>query len=202
MSADQILIRIANKNDACFVQAIVDEIEKASKVPGTGICKRSPSLIYRKMLEGDAVIAVTEKGAWVGFCYIHSWEDGAYVSSCALVTAQDRRSKGIAGNIKQRILQLAKRKYPGAKIFGMTTSLAVMKINSQLGYEPVTYSEITKDASFWESCKTCDNYEVLKQKDKKNCFCTAMLFTVDEMEKIERSFSKERNRKVVHSSMI
>src|ERR1019366_9075741 len=112
MSADQILIRIANKNDACFVQAIVDEIEKASKVPGTGICKRSPALICRKMQEGNAVIAVTDKGVWVGFCYIHAWEGGCYFSRCGLGTAQECKNGGIAGNIKQRILKLAKRKYP------------------------------------------------------------------------------------------
>ncbi|HNC39497.1 MAG TPA: GNAT family N-acetyltransferase, partial [Chitinophagaceae bacterium] len=61
-------------------------------------------------------------------------------------------------------------------IFGLTTGLAVMKINSDLGYEPVTYSELTQDEAFWAGCKSCVNYEILMSKDRKNCMCTAMLY--------------------------
>jgi hypothetical protein len=66
--------------------------------------------------------------------------------------------------------------YPDAKVFGLTTGLAVMKINSELGYEPVTYSELTQDEAFWAGCKSCINYEILTQKQRKHCLCTAMLF--------------------------
>ncbi|WP_315818340.1 hypothetical protein [Paraflavitalea speifideaquila] len=66
--------------------------------------------------------------------------------------------------------------YPESKIFGLTTGLAVMKINSELGYEPVTYSELTQDDAFWAGCKSCVNYEILMSKERKNCMCTAMLY--------------------------
>jgi phosphomevalonate kinase len=51
-----------------------------------------------------------------------------------------------------------------------------MKINSELGYEPVTYSELTDDEEFWKGCRACVNYDILMGKDRKNCLCTAMLY--------------------------
>ena len=51
-----------------------------------------------------------------------------------------------------------------------------MKINSDLGYEPVTYSELTQDEAFWAGCKSCVNYEILMSKERKICMCTATLY--------------------------
>jgi hypothetical protein len=83
---------------------------------------------------------------------------------------------GLAKAIKHKIFELSRTKYPDAKLFGLTTGLAVMKINSELGYEPVTYSELTQDEDFWKGCKSCVNYDILTMKERKNCMCTAMLF--------------------------
>ncbi len=143
---------------------------------GTGIAKRNPEYIENKMLEGKAVIAVTTNGAWVGFCYIETWSHGGYVANSGLIVAPDFRKSGVAKRIKQAIFNLSREKYPAAKIFGLTTGLAVMKINSELGYEPVTYSELTQDEAFWAGCKSCVNYDILTMKERKNCLCTAMLY--------------------------
>jgi hypothetical protein len=86
------------------------------------------------------------------------------------------RKGGLAKQIKKKIFELSRTKYPESKIFGLTTGLAVMKINSELGYEPVTYSELTQDEAFWAGCKSCVNYDILMSKDRKNCLCTAMLY--------------------------
>ena len=86
------------------------------------------------------------------------------------------RHSGLAKQIKKKIFELSRSTYPEAKIFGLTTGLAVMKINSDLGYEPVTYSELTQDDAFWAGCKSCVNYEILMSKERKNCMCTAMLY--------------------------
>ena len=51
-----------------------------------------------------------------------------------------------------------------------------MKINSGLGYKPVTYSELTDDESFWKGCESCVNFPILQSKNRSNCLCTAMLF--------------------------
>ena len=63
-----------------------------------------------------------------------------------------------------------------AKIFGITTSLAVMRINSELGYKPVTFSELTSDESFWKGCQSCPNYDILTRNKRNNCLCTGMLY--------------------------
>jgi len=128
------------------------------------------------MEEGKAVIAHTVDGTWVGFCYIEAWGHDKFVANSGLIVAPAFRKSGVAKQIKKRVFDLSREKYPEAKIFGLTTGLAVMKINSELGYEPVTYSELTDDEQFWAGCKSCVNYDTLMSKDRKNCFCTAMLY--------------------------
>ncbi|TRZ81874.1 MAG: GNAT family N-acetyltransferase [Sediminibacterium sp.] len=151
-------------------------MESSAKARGTGIAKRSPAYVAKKINEGKSVIAYTEDGTWVGFCYIEAWQHGQFVANSGLIVAPAFRKTGIAKKIKQTIFQLSREKYPTAKIFGLTTGLAVMKINSELGYEPVTYSELTDDEEFWAGCKSCVNYDILMSKDRKNCMCTAMLY--------------------------
>jgi hypothetical protein len=128
------------------------------------------------MYEGKAVIAITANNEWAGFCYIETWSHGEYVANSGLIVRPGLRKSGLAKMIKQKIFTLSRDKYPEAKIFGLTTGLAVMKINSDLGYEPVTYSELSQDEAFWAGCKSCVNYEILMSKDRKNCMCTAMLY--------------------------
>ena len=175
MDNQNIIIRVATAADAVYAKIITDEMEASAKARGTGIAKRSPEYVAQKMEEGKAVIAVMPDGTWVGFCYIETWE-GEYVANSGLIVAPDFRKSGVAKSIKQCVFQLSREKYPDAKIFGLTTGLAVMKINSDLGYEPVTYSELTQDEKFWEGCKSCVNYDILMSKERKNCLCTAMLY--------------------------
>lgn len=151
-------------------------MESSAMARGTGIAKRSPEYIEGKITEGKAVIAVTHEGKWVGFCYIETWSHGDYVANSGLIVAPEFRKSGVAKSIKKKIFELSKQKYPNSKIFGLTTGLAVMKINSDLGYEPVTYSELTQDEDFWAGCKSCVNYDILMSKDRKICMCTAMLY--------------------------
>ena len=171
-----IIIRIAQAEDKIYSQTISDEMEASAMARGTGIAKRPPDYIEKKIEEGKAVIAVTTEGKWVGFCYIETWSHGEYVANSGLIVAPEYRKSGVAKAIKQKIFNLSREKYPEAKIFGLTTGLAVMKINSDLGYEPVTYSELTQDEDFWAGCKSCVNYEILMSKERKNCMCTAMLY--------------------------
>src|SRR5439155_5185122 len=137
--------RVASPADSHYATIITDEMQSSAQARGTGIAKRSPEYTERKMNEGKAVIAVTPEGGWVGFCYIEAWGHDQFVANSGLIVAPAYRNGGIAKAIKQRIFQLSREKYPHAKIFGLTTGLAVMKINSDLGYEPVTYSELTSD---------------------------------------------------------
>ncbi len=172
----QIIIRVANSGDVHYANTITGEMESSAKARGTGIAKRSPEYVAAKMSEGKAVIAHTPDKTWVGFCYIEAWGHDQYVANSGLIVAPAFRKSGVAKQIKKRIFDLSREKYPHAKIFGLTTGLAVMKINSELGYEPVTYSELTDDEQFWAGCKACINYDTLMSKDRKNCFCTAMLY--------------------------
>ncbi len=171
-----IIVRIANSGDANYAETITREMEQSAKARGTGIAKRSIQYIIEKMIEGKAVIALTEDNTWVGFCYIEEWSHGEFVANSGLIVTPAFRKTGIAKQIKQKIFALSREKYPNSKIFGLTTGLAVMKINSDLGYEPVTYSELTQDETFWAGCKSCVNYDILMSKERKNCFCTAMLY--------------------------
>ncbi|MFT3679277.1 MAG: GNAT family N-acetyltransferase [Ferruginibacter sp.] len=176
METNNIVIRVANIGDIRYAKTITDEMESSAKARGTGIAKRSPDYIEKKILEGKSVIAVTKEGDWVGFCYVEAWQHGKFVANSGLIVAPAFRKSGVAKEIKKKIFNLSREKYPDAKIFGLTTGLAVMKINSELGYEPVTYSELTDDEEFWAGCKSCVNYDILMSKERKNCMCTAMLY--------------------------
>ncbi len=173
---NNIIIRVANSGDVNYAETITQEMETSAKARGTGIAKRSPEYIAKKMEEGKAVIAHLKDGTWIGFCYIETWSHGEYVANSGLIVTPEYRKSGVAKGIKKRIFDLSREKYPDAKIFGLTTGLAVMKINSELGYEPVTYSELTQDEAFWAGCKSCVNYDILMSKERKNCMCTAMLY--------------------------
>ncbi len=187
---NNIIVREAIFADAHFAETIVNEMAESAKARGTGIARRSPEYIKMKMEEGKAVIAVTPANEWVGFCYIESWEHEKFVANSGLIVSPAFRKSGVATLIKQKVFELSKKKYPSAKIFGLTTGLAVMKINSDLGYEPVTYSELTNDEEFWKGCQSCVNYEILKSKERKNCMCTAMLYDPVEAAKKQAELSK------------
>lgn len=159
-----------------FAVVICDEMANSARVRGTGIAKRTPDYIQQKMKEGKAVIAFDENGVWAGFCYIETWSHGEYVANSGLIVAPAFRKSGLARAIKRKVFDLSRQQFPESKIFGLTTGLAVMKINSELGYEPVTYSELTQDEAFWAGCKSCVNYDILMSKERKNCICTAMLY--------------------------
>jgi hypothetical protein len=206
----QFKIVIADHTHQDFAQIICDEMESSAKARGTGIAKRSPDYIKEKMREGKAVIAFTEDGFWAGFCYIETWSHGEYVANSGLIVAPEFRKGGLAKQIKKMIFGLSRATYPEAKIFGLTTGLAVMKINSELGYEPVTYSELTQDEAFWAGCKSCVNYEILTSKERKICMCTAMLYDPKdhyEPEETTREFKKhsklyERFMRIKHSKLL
>lgn len=186
---NNIIVRVATANDKTYAETITQEMEESAKARGTGIAKRSPEYIQKKMEEGKSVIALTPGGEWVGFCYIEAWEHEKYVANSGLIVSPAFRKTGAATAIKTKIFELSRKKYPHAKIFGLTTGLAVMKINSDLGYEPVTYSELTNDEAFWKGCQSCVNYDILMSKGRKNCLCTAMLY--DPVEKAKEAEQKK-----------
>jgi hypothetical protein len=206
----KIIVRIATSADLKHAQTITDEMAESAQARGTGIAKRSTEYIQQKIQEGKAVIAVTEDDTWVGFCYIEAWGHEGFVANSGLIVSPPFRKTGIAKNIKHKIFELSRQKYPKAKIFGLTTGLAVMKINSDLGYEPVTYSELTDDENFWAGCKSCVNYDILMSKERKNCMCTAMLYDPAdhfEPEETAADFKKnsqqyERFMRIKHSRLI
>ncbi|MFD2940146.1 GNAT family N-acetyltransferase [Flavobacterium notoginsengisoli] len=147
---------------------------------GTGISGRSPKLLESKIIKGEAIIAFAADGRWAGFSFISSWENDSYVSNSGLIVAPEFRHTGLAKRIKRKIFELSREKYPNAKIFSLTTGSAVMKMNHELDFRPVTYSELPKDDLFWENCKTCVNCPILISKERKNCLCTAMLYNPKE----------------------
>lgn len=172
-------LEVSSEKHLLYVEEIRNEMEDSAKKRGTGIAKRSSDYLSKKISEGNSIIAIDENGTWAGFCYIETWTNGEYVANSGLIVSPQFRKMGLATQIKERIFQLSREKYPNAKIFGLTTGLAVMKINSKMGYKPVIYSELTQDDQFWNGCKNCINYDILMTKERKNCLCTAMLFVPD-----------------------
>ena len=175
MDTPEIIVQIANDDHLSYVQTILDTIEAAAKVRGTGIAKRTPEYLELKIKEGKSIIATVD-GEFAGFCYIESWGNKQFVANSGLIVVEKFREHGLAKRIKRMAFALARTMFPDAKVFGLTSGAAVMKINSELGYTPVTFAQLTDDESFWRGCQGCVNYDILQRTDRRYCICTAMLF--------------------------
>lgn len=176
MEDERIIVRSAIAADVVFADEIIHEMETSAIARGSGISKRSAAAIIEKIDTGKAIVAVTESGEWAGFSYIEAWDNEQLISNSGLIVSPKHRNQGVAAQIKTQIFELSRNKYPDAKIFSITSGLAIMKMNTRLGFEPVTYAEIAHDQTFWDGCKSCVNYNVLQSKNRCNCLCTAMLF--------------------------
>ncbi len=172
---DNISILVATPEHVKYVDDINDAIDHASKQRGTGIARRTFEYLQGKMLEGKAIIALDED-KFAGFCYIETWENKNFVANSGLIVVDEYRGLGLAKAIKYKAFALSREKFPDSKIFGLTTGLAVMKINHELGYRPVTFSELTADDLFWNGCKSCVNHDILERTQRSKCLCTGMLY--------------------------
>lgn len=181
----EIEVLIADESHVRYVETILETIAAAAKVRGTGIARRTPEYVTQKMLEGKAIIALCGD-EFAGFCYIETWGNKQFVANSGLIVVEKFRGNGLAKRIKQKAFNLSRSRFPDAKIFGLTTGAAVMKINYELGYRPVTYAELTDDESFWKGCQSCVNYDILQRQGRRFCMCTAMLYDPKEHEKNEK----------------
>lgn len=174
-----IQVMVADESHVKYVDTILQTIADAAKVRGTGIAKRSPEYVATKMREAKAVIAL-EGERFAGFSYIETWGNKHYVTTSGLIVHPDYRGLGLAKRIKNLTFTLARVRWPHAKIFSLTSGSAVMTMNTQLGYRPVTFNDLTDDEAFWRGCQGCINHDVLERTGRKFCICTAMLFDPDE----------------------
>jgi predicted GNAT superfamily acetyltransferase len=176
----EIDVMVADASHEIYVDEVLATIEAAAKVRGTGIARRSHEYVATKMKEGKAIIALCGD-EFAGFTYIESWGNKQYVATSGLIVVEKFRGRGLAKRIKDASFTLARLRWPKAKIFSLTSGAAVMKMNTQLGYKPVTFAELTDDEAFWRGCEGCINHDVLLRTNRKYCICTAMLFNPTEV---------------------
>lgn len=168
-------IYVADKSHVKYADSICELMYISALERGTGIAKRSPEYIAEKISSGKAVIALDGEEL-VGFAYIETWSHSKFVANSGLIISHKYRHLGYAKKVKSKIFNLSRKLFPDAKIFSITTGLAVMKLNTQLGFKPVTFSELTDDPEFWKGCEGCKNVEVLKSNEYKMCLCTGLLY--------------------------
>lgn len=188
---NEIDVMVADASHEDYVDTILETIEAAAKVRGTGIAKRTHDYVAQKMKEGKTIIALAGD-EFAGFSYIESWGNKQYVATSGLIVPDKFRNQGIAKRIKQASFTLARLRWPKAKIFSLTSGGAVMKMNTELGYVPVTFAELTDDESFWRGCEGCVNRDVLERTGRKYCICTAMLFDPNDPHRAKREQAKKK----------
>lgn len=191
---------VADSSHYRFTQEICDEMFISAQERGTGIAKRSPEYILGKIEAGKAVIAVTEDGRFAGFSYIESWGGKRYVANSGLIVAHAFRGLGLSKRIKRRVFRLSRELYPYARIFSITTGAAVMKINYELGFRPVPFSELTDDPEFWKGCQGCRNYSILERNNFRMCLCTGLLYDPFEHIRIQPAKTFKRINKTKKQS--
>jgi GNAT superfamily N-acetyltransferase len=175
---------VADGSHEKYVDEILETISAAAKVRGTGIAKRTHEYVAQKMREGKAVIALAgDEKEFAGFCYIESWGNKQYVANSGLIVVDKYRRRGLAKRIKKTAFDLSRKMWPNAKLFGLTSGGAVMRINTELGYVPVPFAELTDDEAFWKGCQGCINHDILERTGRRYCICTAMLYDPAEHDK-------------------
>ena len=180
----EIDVIVADASHEKYVDEILETISAAAKVRGTGIAKRTHEYVAQKMREGKAVIALAgEEQEFAGFCYIESWGNKQYVANSGLIVVDKFRRRGLAKRIKKTAFNLSRKMWPEAKLFGLTSGGAVMRINTELGYVPVPFAELTDDEAFWKGCEGCINHDILERTGRRYCICTAMLYDPAEHDK-------------------
>lgn len=180
--SEELNIRVLVAEDChCrYAEQICEEMFISSQERKTGIARRTPEYIIGKIKAGKAVIALTDEGDFAGFSYIESWEGKSFVSTSGLIVAHKYRGYGIARRIKKQTFRLARKLFPQAKIFSITTGAAVMKMNYEFGYRPVSFTDLTEDPEYWKGCEGCRHFDILKSHDYKMCICTGMLYDPSE----------------------
>lgn len=181
----EIKVVVADASHVKYVEEILDTINRAAKIRGTGIAKRSPEYVRQKMVERKAVIALCD-GEFAGFSYIESWSNKKFVANSGLIVANKFRGIGLSKRIKRRIFDLSREMFPEAKIFSLTTGEAVMKLNNELGYRPVAFGSLTDDDAFWKGCESCVNFDILQRNNRRMCLCTGMLYDPAEHEESKK----------------
>lgn len=176
---EDVKVLVADSTHEIYVDTILKTIEEAAKVRGTGIAKRTHEYVATKMKEAKAVIAL-QGDKFAGFSYIETWGNKQYVTTSGLIVHPNFRGIGLAKRIKDMTFSLARTRWPHAKIFSLTSGAAVMAMNTQLGYQPVTFADLTDDEAFWRGCEGCINHDVLVRTGRKYCICTGMLYDPEE----------------------
>lgn len=189
-------IVVAEKKNLSYVTAINDAIDEAAKARGTGIARRTDEYITDKIEQGKAIIALN-RDEFVGFCYIESWGHEKFVANSGLIVRTPYRGLGVAKKIKKAAFELSRKKFPNAKLFGLTTGEQVMRINTSLGYVPVTFAKLTDDEQFWAGCKSCVNYDILQRTNMTKCLCTGMVYDPEAAAKRQAELQKTSHKRSV-----
>ena len=186
-------VMVASVGHLKYVKVINDTIDEAAKARGTGIARRTDEYIADKINQGKAIIALNRE-EFVGFCYIESWGHEKFVANSGLIVKPSYRGMGVAKRIKKAAFDLSRKKFPHAKLFGLTTGEQVMRINTELGYVPVTFAKLTDDEQFWAGCKSCVNYDILLRTNMTKCLCTGMVYDPEVAAKRKLEEKKQSNR--------
>lgn len=185
------LVRTATANDVKYSHILCEWYQESAKQRKTGIAKRDPNYIEKKMYEENAVIAFDDENQLAGFSYIETYENEKFVVNSGLIVRPNMRTSGLGREIKHAIFRLSRTKFPNSKIFSITTSLAVMKMNYNLGYKPVTFSELTQSEQFWKGCQSCKNYGILMENERKMCLCTGLVY-----DNLDDKFSQPKEKQI------
>jgi hypothetical protein len=177
----EISIEVASDSHLTLADLICDTIKAGVVARGTGIAGRTPDDIREKIRSGKAVVAMHCNGDWAGFAYWAVWENGQYVSHSGLIVNPIYRQQGVADLLKHKLLDLTRAAFPHARIFSITTSQAVMSLNSKLGYHAVAFSELPQDERFWGQCAGCQHHDILHRTGGKYCLCTGMLLEPEQV---------------------
>lgn len=161
-------MRFATVYDQQYADNIAHEISISALLRNVAIEPRTGDYIFQKMIDGLAVIAIdNETEEWIGFCALDVWNHQRYVANTGLIVKPKYRGKNVSNLLKNKLFELARIKFPSAKIFSLTNKELIKKINIDLGFQEVEAREILYDPYFNTGMNSwVDFIELLKHSEE------------------------------------
>lgn len=150
---------LATEEHYKYADQIAYAISESAAERGIDAPARTACYILDKMKKGLAVIATDLRNSeWMGFSYIEVWSHRRYIANSGLFVPVKFRGIGVSKEIKNKVFELSRTRFPYARMFSLSASPAVIQSNIDLGFKEIPHHEILEDPWFVTGCQSWVDY--------------------------------------------
>ncbi len=143
---------------------LANEISKLTKT-GTMLPKE-PESVLQFMDSGDCVI-LWDNDVPIGFGAITFHWPNNFMEVGAVVVKEEKRGNGLGHKIVQDLIELAKTKYPDAKLFALCNDNSIKLFLDNNGEIINNPNDLPDEV--WKECQNCPKFMLAKSQGKLCC---------------------------------